>query len=66
LKSRKAAGPDGIQNIVLKNLPVMALRYLATLRGWLAELTRESKANAGTERQRKGSMEYQTQKIKSL
>jgi hypothetical protein len=31
LKSRKAAGPDGIQNIVLKNLPVMALRYLATI-----------------------------------
>ena len=31
LKSRKAAGPDGIQNIVLKNLSKMALRSLATI-----------------------------------
>jgi hypothetical protein len=31
LKSHKAACPDGIQNIVLNNLPVMALRFLATI-----------------------------------
>jgi hypothetical protein len=31
LKSRKAAGPDGIKNIVLKNLPVIAPRFLATI-----------------------------------
>jgi hypothetical protein len=31
LKSRKAAGPDGIQNILLKNLPLSVFKFIATV-----------------------------------
>jgi Endonuclease/Exonuclease/phosphatase family. len=31
LKDRKAPGPDGIQNIVLKQLPIIAIEYLSKL-----------------------------------
>jgi hypothetical protein len=31
LKPPKAAGPDGIQNIVIQHLPLKALKYIATI-----------------------------------